>query len=209
VELGCPKCRFVKHGCGSCRGRQARAGQAPSLWVRHSMQVATVAYDDGDKRTHPIGELVPEVCTQPGLTAATPAALRSDDYAAPLESVDASAHAPTSSSTHQGDDAVLPPQEVEAAHMDDDQPCTACGKCDNPAQTLLCDGRDCKRPYHIYCLQPALTSVPQDKWYCPSCTESWYRSEAGSRQLARTLHEQEVRAVRNLRRQTSSDVCAP
>ena len=44
------------------------------------------------------------------------------------------------------------------------------------------------------------------KWLCPVCMESWYASEAGSRQLARELYEEEMRTARNLRRQRSTEV---
>ena len=39
---------------------------------------------------------------------------------------------------------------------------------------------------------------------CPTCTERWHASDAGSRELARALYEEEMREVRNLRRQPSS-----
>ena len=72
------------------------------------------------------------------------------------------------------------------------------------AHTLLCDGEGCGSPaYHLYCLQPPLAVVPRGKWYCAACTERWHASEAGSRQLARALHEEEMRSARNLRRQPS------
>ena len=67
---------------------------------------------------------------------------------------------------------------------------------------LLCDG-GCDRGFHLYCLEPPLDSVPEGKWLCPSCTEQWYTSEAGSREVARALHASNVRIDRNLRRSTS------
>ncbi|XP_031817809.1 E3 ubiquitin-protein ligase UHRF2 isoform X2 [Sarcophilus harrisii] len=48
--------------------------------------------------------------------------------------------------------------------------CSCClcgGKQDAPKQ-LLCD--ECNMAYHIYCLDPPLSKIPEDEdWYCPSC----------------------------------------
>ncbi|PNH11159.1 PHD and RING finger domain-containing protein 1 [Tetrabaena socialis] len=33
---------------------------------------------------------------------------------------------------------------------------------------LLCDG--CGTGWHLYCLQPALSTVPAGTWVCPGCT---------------------------------------
>ena len=85
----------------------------------------------------------------------------------------------------------------------DDTPCEACGTSKDPAHTLLCDGDECGKAYHLYCLQPPLSTVPVGRWLCPACKADWYATEAGSRQLARELHEEEVRQARNLRRQSS------
>ena len=81
-----------------------------------------------------------------------------------------------------------------------DTPCAECGGCHDPTQTLLCDGDGCDRAYHLSCLKPPLEHVPAGKWLCPGCTERWNASEAGSRELARSLYEQEMREARNLRR---------
>lgn len=32
---------------------------------------------------------------------------------------------------------------------------------------LLCD--ECNRGYHMYCLEPPLTSIPKSQWFCPPC----------------------------------------
>uniref|UniRef100_A0A8C2IDZ2 E3 ubiquitin-protein ligase UHRF n=1 Tax=Cyprinus carpio TaxID=7962 RepID=A0A8C2IDZ2_CYPCA len=37
-----------------------------------------------------------------------------------------------------------------------------------PALSLLCD--ECNMAFHIYCLTPPLTAIPEDEdWYCPTC----------------------------------------
>jgi hypothetical protein len=34
---------------------------------------------------------------------------------------------------------------------------------------LLCDG--CNDEYHMFCLDPPLSTVPKGKWFCPKCKE--------------------------------------
>uniref|UniRef100_H2TMV8 E3 ubiquitin-protein ligase UHRF n=1 Tax=Takifugu rubripes TaxID=31033 RepID=H2TMV8_TAKRU len=46
--------------------------------------------------------------------------------------------------------------------------CKVCGIKQDPDKQLLCD--ECDMAYHIYCLNPPLTSIPEDEdWYCPGC----------------------------------------
>lgn len=46
--------------------------------------------------------------------------------------------------------------------------CHACGIKQDPDKQLLCD--ECDMAFHIYCLDPPLTSIPNDDdWYCPGC----------------------------------------
>jgi len=50
--------------------------------------------------------------------------------------------------------------------------CKACEKChdgQNEAKTLICEL--CDRAYHIYCLDPPLTTVPNGTWLCQSCAK--------------------------------------
>lgn len=47
------------------------------------------------------------------------------------------------------------------------QKCEKCGRGDDMKSLLLCDG--CDYGYHIYCLDPALKSVPDRDWYCDRC----------------------------------------
>lgn len=55
---------------------------------------------------------------------------------------------------------------------DEDAPCRDCGcyLClgkEFPEKIVLCD--ECNNGYHMICLEPPLTELPEDDWYCPSC----------------------------------------
>nr|F6UA42.2 RecName: Full=E3 ubiquitin-protein ligase UHRF1; AltName: Full=RING-type E3 ubiquitin transferase UHRF1; AltName: Full=Ubiquitin-like PHD and RING finger domain-containing protein 1; AltName: Full=Ubiquitin-like-containing PHD and RING finger domains protein 1 [Xenopus tropicalis] len=46
--------------------------------------------------------------------------------------------------------------------------CYVCGGKQDPEKQLLCD--ECDMAFHIYCLKPPLSAIPQDEdWYCPDC----------------------------------------
>ncbi|NXN80958.1 UHRF2 ligase, partial [Bombycilla garrulus] len=46
--------------------------------------------------------------------------------------------------------------------------CYFCGGKQDAHMQLLCD--ECNMAYHIYCLNPPLSKIPEDEdWYCPSC----------------------------------------
>ncbi|XP_049573260.1 E3 ubiquitin-protein ligase UHRF1 [Syngnathus scovelli] len=46
--------------------------------------------------------------------------------------------------------------------------CNICGIKQDPDKQLLCD--ECDLAYHTYCLNPPLTTIPEDEdWYCPKC----------------------------------------
>ncbi|XP_075067919.1 E3 ubiquitin-protein ligase UHRF1-like [Mixophyes fleayi] len=47
--------------------------------------------------------------------------------------------------------------------------CHVCGGKQDPGKQLLCD--ECDMAFHMYCLNPPLSSLPQDDedWYCPDC----------------------------------------
>lgn len=49
----------------------------------------------------------------------------------------------------------------------EEQMCEICLRGDNGTAMLLCD--DCNRGYHMFCLDPPLTTVPKSQWYCPPC----------------------------------------
>ncbi|KAK9460823.1 PLU-1-like protein-domain-containing protein [Lipomyces oligophaga] len=45
--------------------------------------------------------------------------------------------------------------------------CEVCGRGDDAASMLLCDG--CDNGYHMACLKPQLKSLPDYDWYCDKC----------------------------------------
>lgn len=49
--------------------------------------------------------------------------------------------------------------------------CLICRKEDHEDQILLCEL--CDGEYHTYCLQPALTVVPEENWYCGAFAHSF------------------------------------
>eukprot|EP00899_Mesostigma_viride_P019506 jgi/Mesvir1/27557/Mv07307-RA.2 len=62
---------------------------------------------------------------------------------------------------------------VAAAQMEDagaDQLCEMCGVGGHGNVMLLCDRCDCG--YHMYCLAPPVTTIPEGDWFCPRCVLS-------------------------------------
>ncbi|KAI3647953.1 hypothetical protein MP228_008174 [Amoeboaphelidium protococcarum] len=55
-------------------------------------------------------------------------------------------------------------------YSEDMSTCQICHTDDDPHQLLICDG--CDQMYHLYCLEPPLSSVPMNEWFCSSCTQS-------------------------------------
>jgi len=43
-----------------------------------------------------------------------------------------------------------------------------CFVCDDGGVLIYCD--KCNKAYHLECLNPKLDSIPEDRWYCPECT---------------------------------------
>ncbi|NXA72024.1 UHRF1 ligase, partial [Thryothorus ludovicianus] len=45
--------------------------------------------------------------------------------------------------------------------------CHICGGKQDPDKQLMCD--ECDMAFHIYCLTPPLSRIPDEDWYCPEC----------------------------------------
>ncbi|KAM6322240.1 PHD and RING finger domain-containing protein 1 isoform 2-T2 [Podargus strigoides] len=113
---------------------------------------------------------------------------------------------------------------------DDPTFCEVCGRSDREDRLLLCDG--CDAGYHMECLNPPLSEVPVDEWFCPACapmgvsaaadadhvseeevaalmadvipTTSRLRPHIRTRAIARTRQSERVRATVNRNRITTA-----
>jgi len=65
-------------------------------------------------------------------------------------------------------------EEAEAKEEEDDLRCRVCDRPDKEEQMILCgDGQSgCDAPYHIFCLDPPLSRVPETDWYCHECDKA-------------------------------------
>ncbi|CAG0918121.1 unnamed protein product [Notodromas monacha] len=57
--------------------------------------------------------------------------------------------------------------QAELIDVNDVTHCEVCGDSDREDRLLLCDG--CDAGYHLECLNPPLSRVPIEEWYCPDC----------------------------------------
>ncbi|CAM4584341.1 unnamed protein product [Caretta caretta] len=114
---------------------------------------------------------------------------------------------------------------------DDPTFCEVCGRSDREDRLLLCDG--CDAGYHMECLNPPLSEIPVDEWFCPACapanaavaaadtdhvseeevaaliadvtpTTSRLRLNIRTRAIARTRQSERVRATVNRNRITTA-----
>lgn len=51
------------------------------------------------------------------------------------------------------------------------QPCTVCGAAEGYAHMVLCD--TCDRPFHLQCMYPPRSVVPDGAWHCHLCDEAY------------------------------------
>ncbi|NXA25425.1 PHRF1 protein, partial [Ibidorhyncha struthersii] len=72
---------------------------------------------------------------------------------------------------------------------DDPTFCEVCGRSDREDRLLLCDG--CDAGYHMECLNPPLSEVPVDEWFCPACTPMGVSAAADTDHVS----EEEVAAL--------------
>ncbi|OPJ73735.1 PHD and RING finger domain-containing protein 1 isoform B [Patagioenas fasciata monilis] len=80
------------------------------------------------------------------------------------------------------------------SYYDDDEEddptfCEVCGRSDREDRLLLCDG--CDAGYHMECLNPPLSEVPVDEWFCPVCVPI----EIGAAADTGHVSEEEVAAL--------------
>jgi hypothetical protein len=51
------------------------------------------------------------------------------------------------------------------------EPCSVCGEAEGYSHIILCD--TCDRPYHLQCLNPPRSVVPDGPWHCHLCDETF------------------------------------
>ena len=51
------------------------------------------------------------------------------------------------------------------------EPCSVCGEAEGSAHMVLCDISD--HPYHLQCLQPPRSVVPDGPWHCHLCDDAY------------------------------------
>jgi len=78
----------------------------------------------------------------------------------------------------------------EHAEKDDDIDvetvfCKVCAGGDDEKLLLLCD--KCLQGYHIYCLNPPLEAVPEDKWFCDKCSMKVITEEDPDEELSQCI----------------------
>ncbi|XP_072495632.1 PHD and RING finger domain-containing protein 1 isoform X2 [Notamacropus eugenii] len=65
----------------------------------------------------------------------------------------------------------IPVESKKACRAEEDEEdptfCEVCGRSDREDRLLLCDG--CDAGYHMECLNPSLSEVPVNEWFCPEC----------------------------------------
>ncbi|GMF14579.1 unnamed protein product [Phytophthora lilii] len=69
-----------------------------------------------------------------------------------------------------------------------DLPCEICSRVVDTTHyslLVLCDGKNCKREYHVSCLNPPLVNLPSGDWFCPECVKE--REKERERQREKEL----------------------
>lgn len=54
--------------------------------------------------------------------------------------------------------------------------CKICRKKTDESKLLLCD--ECNQPFHMFCLRPALSEVPEEDWFCAACVPQHQRRKS-------------------------------
>jgi hypothetical protein len=64
--------------------------------------------------------------------------------------------------------------------------CRVCLKDDNDEKMILCD--HCDAAFHVYCLKPPMSKVPEDAWMCRRCLQ--WLAKSGAKVLSATAEEE-------------------
>lgn len=71
--------------------------------------------------------------------------------------------------------------EVELVDEEDVTNCEICNRPDREDVMLLCD--HCNQGYHMDCISPPLSEVPEGSWYCDNCVDSEDEEDDGEEDL--------------------------
>jgi len=66
--------------------------------------------------------------------------------------------------------------------QEEGEPCAACGQLGDDDLAVLCD--HCDLPFHMYCLTPPLSAIPDGDWFCDDCTAAAALVAAEAKNLA-------------------------
>lgn len=66
--------------------------------------------------------------------------------------------------------------------------CEICNSADREESMLLCDG--CDKGYHMGCLDPPLTEIPEGSWYCDNCFSS--ESDISEEDIGQLIEDMEM-----------------
>ncbi|PIN07655.1 DNA helicase [Handroanthus impetiginosus] len=60
---------------------------------------------------------------------------------------------------------------LKETHSDCQRDCheNVCAVCNKDGELLCCKGKDCKRCYHLCCIDPPMTDILPGIWHCPHC----------------------------------------
>ena len=81
--------------------------------------------------------------------------------------------------------------------------CRRCCKDDNEDQLVLCD--HCDAPWHIYCVKPALETIPEGIWLCKRCND-WMDKTSSAKSLTATVEDEARKLADNTKTTTLQKV---
>lgn len=71
------------------------------------------------------------------------------------------------SSTSKAKSSKCKHETSSESEEEEDAPCEVCGETGDDDKAILCE--ICDGAFHMYCLTPPLTSIPEGDWFCDTC----------------------------------------
>ena len=104
----------------------------------------------------------------------------------------------------KGSGKIAPPASIASPEKDEHQ--EFCTECRDGGDLICCE--NCPASYHIFCLTPPLTAIPEGVWLCPRCgckplkakvskilTWRWFEPPKNDDELVHTHHHEHSSAV--------------